>query len=68
MRAVAGQGFRSLQSHANQEHAPDRVRIAGSRDRDLRQYRGHSEILSVNSIKYTRKICQDNQEYARCGL
>lgn len=68
MRTVAGEEFRFSQNRANQERAPDCVRITGSRSRDLRQYRRHSEIVSVNNIKYTRKICQDIEMRARCGL
>lgn len=54
MRALAGERFRSPQSHANQEHPPDLVRAGGSRGGDLRQHRRHSEILRVNAIERAR--------------
>lgn len=68
MRTVAREELRFSQNLANQEHAPDCVRITGSRSRNLRQYRRHSEIVPVNNIKYIREICQDIEVHARCGL
>jgi len=71
MRAVAGQRFRSPQIHANQEHPPDRVRPAGSRGGDVRQHRGHSEVLPVNeSEREPRSLAESlvEQEETVCGL
>lgn len=69
MRVVAGERFRSPQSHANQEHPPNRIRDTGPRRRDLHQHRGHSELLQVNqAIQYTRANIFRSKETYRGSL
>lgn len=62
MRALAGARFRSPESDADQEHPTYHIRAAGSRGGDLRQHRGHSELLQVNALAAEVRAAREKQK------